>query len=82
SLKWSDGSDVTAEDVVFTWQYCLAPGGGCQQAANFEDVSGVVAVDATTVRVEFRVPKPNPYGPFVGNKSPILHKAQFKDCMG
>jgi peptide/nickel transport system substrate-binding protein len=81
-LKWSDGSDVTAEDVVFTWQYCMAPGGGCQQASNFEDVSSVVAVDATTVKIEFRVPKPYPYGPFVGNKSPVLHKAQFKDCMG
>lgn len=81
-LKWSDGSDFTAEDVVFTWQYCMAPGGGCQQSQNFEDVSSVEAVDAMTVKVTFKVSKPNPYGPFVGNKSPILHKAQFKDCMG
>jgi peptide/nickel transport system substrate-binding protein len=81
-LKWSDGSDMTAEDVVFTWQYCMAPGGGCQQATNFEDVTNVEAVNPTTVKISFKVPKPNPYGPFVGNKSPILHKTQFKDCMG
>jgi peptide/nickel transport system substrate-binding protein len=81
-LKWSDGTDMTAEDVVFTWQYCMAPGGGCQQATNFEDVTAVDAVDPLTVKISFKVPKPNPYGPFVGNKSPILQKAQFKDCMG
>ncbi len=24
-LKWSDGSAVTADDAVFTWQYCTHP---------------------------------------------------------
>ena len=28
-LKWSDGSDVTAEDVVFTWRYCTDEATGC-----------------------------------------------------
>jgi len=27
-VKWSDGSPFTADDVVFTWSYCTAPGGG------------------------------------------------------
>src|SRR5690606_9021764 len=31
-IKWSDGTDFTADDVVFTWQYCSAPDGGCAQA--------------------------------------------------
>ena len=31
-VKWSDGSDLTAADVVFTWNYCTAPGGGCAMA--------------------------------------------------
>ena len=29
---WSDGTPVTANDVVFTWRYCTAPGGGCARA--------------------------------------------------
>jgi peptide/nickel transport system substrate-binding protein len=81
-VKWSDGTDFTAEDVVFTWRYCMAPGAGCQQAANFEDVSSMEALDPLTVKISFRTPKPNPYGPFAGAKSPILQQAQFKDCMG
>ena len=28
-LKWSDGSDLTAHDVVFTWRYCTDEATGC-----------------------------------------------------
>ena len=37
-LLWSDGTPVTAEDAVFTWQYCTHPEGGCAQSPNFGDV--------------------------------------------
>ncbi len=81
-LIWSDGTPVTAADVVFTWQYCTDPEGGCAQAPNFDDVSNVEAVDEQTVKVTFAVPKPYPYGPFVGAQSPIIQAAQFADCLG
>ncbi len=81
-VKWSDGTDFTAEDVAFTAAYCMDPSGGCQQLANFTDVEKVEAVDPLTVKVTFAVAKPFPYGPFVGAQSPIIQKAQFKDCMG
>jgi len=81
-LLWSDGSPVTADDVVFTWQYCTAPDGGCAQISNFSDVTKVEAVDPQTVKVTFGVAKPFPYGPFVGSNSPILQKKQFADCLG
>ncbi len=81
-LKWSDGSAFTADDVVFTWQYCTADGGGCAQKAKFEGVKTVEAVDPTTVKVTFTAAKPYPYTAFVGSLSPIIQKAQFKDCLG
>ncbi|WP_027351322.1 peptide ABC transporter substrate-binding protein [Halotalea alkalilenta] len=81
-LRWSDGTDFTAEDVVFTWQYCTAPDGGCAQRSQFTDVAAVEAVDPLTVRVTFSVPKPYPFGPFVGMSSPIIQKAQFESCVG
>ena len=58
-----DGTPVTADDAVFTWQYCTHPEGGCAQAPNFGDVANVEAVDPLTVKVTFGVPKPYPYGP-------------------
>ena len=81
-LLWSDGSAVTAHDVVFTADYCMTPEGGCQQATKFSDVTRVEALDDLTVRITFATAKPFPYGPLVGVETPILQKTQFKDCMG
>ncbi|SMC43854.1 peptide ABC transporter substrate-binding protein [Rhizobium sp. RU36D] len=81
-LKWSDGTPVTADDAIFTWKYCTAPDGGCAQAAYYEGVTNVEAVDASTIKVSFSEAKPYPYSAFVGAQSPIIQAAQFKDCMG
>ncbi|RWR29119.1 peptide ABC transporter substrate-binding protein [Sinirhodobacter populi] len=81
-LKWSDGTPVTAEDVVFTYEYCTAPGGGCAQASIYEGIDKVEAVDASTVRILFTEPKPVPYVAFAGAQGPILQKKQFADCLG
>ncbi len=81
-LKWSDGSAVTANDVVFTANYCMDPNGGCQQLAKFGDVTGVEALDDLTVKITFGSAKPFPYGPFVGSTTPVLQAAQFANCSG
>jgi len=81
-LKWSDGTDFTSEDVVFTSEYCMHPEGGCAQLSKYDGVEKVEAIDKLTVKVTFKEPKPNPYGPFMGGQSPIIQKAQFKDCLG
>ncbi|MEO3385676.1 peptide ABC transporter substrate-binding protein [Mesorhizobium sp. CAU 1741] len=81
-LMWSDGTPFTANDVKFTADYCMAPDGGCQQIAKFQDVESVEVVDDLTVKVNFSVAKPFPYTAFVGAESPIIQKAQFENCMG
>ena len=81
-MLWSDGTPVTADDAVFTWQYCTDPAGGCAQATKFDGVASVEAVDAGTIKVTFSGPKPNPYTAFVGALSPMLQKAQFANCLG
>ncbi|HFE38282.1 MAG TPA: peptide ABC transporter substrate-binding protein, partial [Gammaproteobacteria bacterium] len=79
---WSDGTPFTANDVVFTANYCMDPDTGCAQLTNFLDVENVEAVDDLTVKVTFGVAKPFPYGPFVGAVSPIIQEAQFAECVG
>ncbi|MCA0045244.1 peptide ABC transporter substrate-binding protein [Celeribacter litoreus] len=81
-LKWSDGSDLTSEDVKFTWEYCTSEGGGCAQTEKYNDVVSIDTPDDLTVVVTFGVPKPFPYGPFVGAQAPIIQKAQFESCVG
>lgn len=81
-VVWSDGTPFTAADVVFTSEYCLNPEGGCNSSSNFTDVTSVEALDDHTVKISFGVPKPFPYGPFVGSQVPIIQKAQFENCTG
>ena len=79
---WSDGSAVTAEDVVFTWQYCSNEATGCTAESYFDGISAVEAVDSLTVRITFEAPTPYPYTAFVSTGSPIISRAQFADCVG
>ena len=81
-VTWSDGTPFTAADVAFSAAYCLNEEMGCNPISKFADVSGIEALDDRTVRIDFAVAKPFPYGPFVGSNAPILQKAQFEACTG
>ena len=81
-IVWSDGTPLTAADVAFTAEYCMHPEGGCAQAARYQDIASIDVVDDLTVTINFTVPKPVPYGPFVTAQSPIIQRAQFQDCLG
>ena len=81
-LKWSDGSDMTAADVVFTWQYCTDEATGCTAEDSFTGIESVEALDPRTVKITFSEPMPYPYDAFVGAGTPIISAAQFADCVG
>ncbi|HIA58266.1 MAG TPA: peptide ABC transporter substrate-binding protein, partial [Candidatus Lambdaproteobacteria bacterium] len=81
-IKWSDGSAFTADDAVFTYEYCTNPDTGCTQTNYYSDIQSVKALDSHTVKITFTVAKPFPYAAFVGYNSPILQKAQFDGCQG
>jgi peptide/nickel transport system substrate-binding protein len=80
-LLWSDGTPVTSDDVVFSWEYCSNEATGCATSA-YQSVASVEAVDELTVTVTFDGPQPFPFVPFVGYTSPIIQRAQFADCVG
>lgn len=80
-LLWSDGSPVTSDDVVFSWEYCSNEATGCATSA-YTNVETVEAVDDLTVTVTFNGPQPFPFVPYVGYSSPIIQRAQFADCVG
>ena len=81
-LKWSDGSDMTVDDVVFTWRYCTDEATGCTASDVFAGVTAVEAVGNRTVRISFDAPTPYPYQAFVSTGAPIISRAQFEDCVG
>ena len=81
-LQWSDGSQLTADDVVFTWRYCTDHDTGCTGVDAFEGVASVEALDPLTVEITFESPTPYPYNAFVSTSAPIISEAQFADCVG
>ena len=81
-VKWSDDSDLTAQDVVFTWRYCTHLESGCTAEDAFVSIRSIEAVDDRTVRIEFKGPTPYPYNAFVGAGTPILNHTQFGGCLG
>ena len=81
-LLWSDGSDVTADDVVFTWQYCSDESTGCTASEAFLGIESVEALDDRTIMITFDSPTPYPYNAFVGANTPIISSVQFADCVG
>ena len=62
-VKFHDGSDLTAEDVVFSLDRARADDSTNAQKALFAAIDTVEAVDATTVKVTLK----NPQGSFLYN---------------
>ena len=81
-LLWSDETDVTAEDVVFTWRYCVDEATGCTNESSFDGITSVEALDGLTVKITFDAPTPYPYNAFVGSATPIINSVQFAECIG
>jgi peptide/nickel transport system substrate-binding protein len=80
-VKWHDGKDFTADDVVFTAQYAGDPAAAMVTVATYKDIK-VTKVDSHTVRVDF--PKPTPFWaePLVGSAGLILPKHVFEPFSG
>jgi peptide/nickel transport system substrate-binding protein len=80
-VKWHDGKDFTADDVVFTAQYAGDPAAAMTTISVYKDIK-VTKLDSHTVRVDF--PKPTPFWaePLVGSVGLILPKHVFEAFMG
>ena len=80
-VKWHDGKPLTADDVVFTWEYAKDPATAAYTTGSYKDIK-VEKVDAHTVKVTFSQPTPFWADPFVGTVGQILPKHRFGDYVG
>ena len=81
NLKWSDGTDLTASDVVFTWVYCTTEGIGCLSENTFSSLETVEALGDREVVLTFEEEEQNPELLLAGTDTPIISKTQFEDCI-
>lgn len=80
-VKWHDGQDFSADDVVFNWEYSRNPAVAAVTSGSYRDVN-VVKVDDFTVRVEFDKPTPFWADAFVASTGQLIPKHLFKDYAG
>ena len=81
-ITWSDGEPLTAEDVVFTYQFITDPATGATSLEFYGEVASVEAINDLTIKVTFIQPTPAPYSPFVGGSGTILPEHIFRDYVG
>jgi peptide/nickel transport system substrate-binding protein len=66
-LVWSDGEPVTANDIVFTWQWIVNPNNASTSFEQWALIESIEAVDDLTAEVTFKNSAVNWYDPFTGN---------------
>jgi peptide/nickel transport system substrate-binding protein len=74
-LLWSDGEPVTADDLVFTWEWVMTPSNAANSAGVWEVIESIEAVDERTARVTFKRPSVIWFEPFSGNYDGNLYPA-------
>ncbi len=81
-VKWHDGQDFTADDVVFTWQWVTDEKVAATTSGNYDTVANVEAVDPQTVKITFKDPNPDWFTPFRSGEGVIIPKHIMSDYMG
>ena len=80
-VQWHDGQPVTADDLVFNWEYARDPETAATTSGSFNSVT-VEKVDDHTVRVLFPDPTPFWAETFVAVTGMIIPKHLFEAYTG
>ena len=81
-VKWHDGEDFNAEDVVFTWKFATNPDTPATTSGTYKVIDSIDMVDNYTVKLNFKAPNPYWYDPFTGSGGVILPEHVFRDYVG
>ena len=80
-VKWHDGKPLTADDLVFNWQYAKDPATASVTIGSYKDIE-VQRVDDLTVKVLFQKPTPFWADAFVGIVGCLIPKHLFQEYVG
>jgi len=74
-LLWSDGTPVTANDLIFTWKWVTTPENSASSYALWNEIAGIEAKDDRTAVVTFKRAAATWFEPFAGNYNGNLYPA-------
>jgi peptide/nickel transport system substrate-binding protein len=81
-VVWHDGKPVSADDVVFNWEYVADPATAAVTSGSYREVARVETLDSHTVKVVFNKPQPFWSDAFCGNRGMIIPKHLFEPYRG
>ena len=80
-VKWHDGKPLTADDLIFTWQYAGDPATAATTIGTYQNIK-VDKVDDLTVKITFPQPTPFWADAYVGAAGMVLPKHVFEQFKG
>ena len=66
-VTWADGEPLTADDVLFTWEWVVDPANAATSAGVYEAIESIEVVDPLTVQVFFAEPNATWFEPHAGS---------------
>ena len=81
-VTWHDGKPLTADDVVFTYEFVSDPATAAVTSGSYHEIAKIDKVDSHTVKLTFNKPQPFWADPFCGTRGAILPKHVFESFKG
>lgn len=78
-VKFHDGSELTADDVKYTYEWYMNPANAANHATDFKSVDKVETPDKYTVIIKMK----EPFAPFLVNTAPtFIYSAKYHGRIG
>ena len=81
-VLWSDGTPLTADDVVFTWQWVTDAKNNTITQTIWQVIANMTAVDQTTVKVDYTTTNLGWYVPFADCFNGLLMPKHYIEANG
>src|SRR6478672_62871 len=81
-VTWHDGKPLTADDVVFTYEFVSDPATAAVTSGSYHEIAKIDKVDSHTVKLTFNKPQPFWADPFCGTRGAILPRHVFESFKG
>src|SRR5215207_5866740 len=78
-VTWADGEPLTADDVLFTWQWVIEPANASTSAGVYEAIQSIEVVDPQTVQVSFAEPNATWFQPHAGSAFGFVYPKHVLD---
>jgi peptide/nickel transport system substrate-binding protein len=79
-VTWADGEPLTADDVLFTWEWVIEPANASTSAGVYEAIESIEVIDPLTVQVFFAEPNATWFQPHAGSEFGFVYPKHVLDA--